>query len=181
MPQAYTIRPEDARQAMAQLIRLTDVRHAVVIDAIGLCLAHAGHEPVSNVMLNDWTVVARAAFSAGDQLGRRSGVGACQEICQSHAEGGILMRAITGGMLMVVQHGQRTPLAELRELAAAVAESLPTLVEVKPPPAASSAARDPFAGDGWWSEKAPPKRDTTKPELVQEAEVVGQSGPQTGL
>jgi len=170
MPQAYTIRPEDARQAMANLIRLTDVRHAVVIDAIGLCLAHAGHEPVSNALLNDWTVVARAAFSAGDQLGRRSGVGTCQEIGQYHEHGGILMRSLPGGMLMVIQHGLRTPLEELRTLSAAVAQALPTPMEAKP--SGPAAARDPFAGDGWWSEKVPASQRPAKPEMVQEAEVV---------
>lgn len=155
MPQAFTIRPEDANMAMQRLIRVPDVRHAVVIDPIGLCLAHAGHEPVSNKLLNDWTVVARAAFAAGDQLGQRSGVGACMETVQSHAEGGILIRAVPGGMLLVVQHGARTPVEELRSMAAGVAGSLPTVVEVKPPKQATSLANDPFAGDAWWSENKP--------------------------
>ncbi len=168
MPQAYTIKPDDARQAMAQLIRITDVRHAVVIDAIGLCLAHAGHEPVSNALLNDWTVVARAAFSAGDQLGRRSGVGACEEMAHHHEQGGILMRTLPGGMLMVVQHGLRTPLEELKALAATVAQVLPTPVEPKPQPV----SRDPFAGDGWWSEKVPHSHKPARTDHVQEAEVV---------
>lgn len=167
MPQAFTIRPEDANVAMQRLIRVPDVRHAVVIDAIGLCLAHVGHEPVSNKLLNDWTVVARAAFAAGDQLGQRSGVGNCVETVQAHADGGILIRALSGGMLLVVQHGVRTPVDDLRKLAAETASNLPTAVEVKAPKPAMASANDPFAGDGWWSEANPHQgSNRTSPPLT---------------
>jgi predicted regulator of Ras-like GTPase activity (Roadblock/LC7/MglB family) len=172
MPPSYTIRPEDARLAMGRLTCVVDVRHAVVIDAIGLCLAHAGHEPVSNTLLNDWTVVARAAFGAGDQLGKRSGLGRCVEMTQAHEDGGVLMRSLAGGMLMVVQHGLRTPQQQLRELAAAVAAELPRLVEAKPAASAPSPARDPFAGDGWWSEQLPARTLPRAETLIQDAEIV---------
>jgi predicted regulator of Ras-like GTPase activity (Roadblock/LC7/MglB family) len=140
---AFTIRPEQAQQAMRRLTGLTDVRHVVVIDAIGLCLAHVGHEPVSNRLLSDWTVVARAAFSACDQMGKRSGVGPCQEVVNSYADGGILMHTVVGGMLLVVHYGHRCPVEELRSIAKSVAQSLPTAVEIKPTPSVETTASVP--------------------------------------
>ena len=181
MPLAFTIKPEQAQEAMRQLMHVPDVRHVAVIDAIGLCLAHVGHEPVSNMLLSDWTVVARAAFAACDQLGQRSGAGPCEESLQQHKEGGTLLRQVAGGMLLVVQHGPRCAVEELRRVALEVAQTLPTAVDLKSPPPAARASRDPFEGDAWWSEKkaAPALASPVQPHAqhrvvapVQDAEIV---------
>ena len=133
MPVAFSIRPKQAQQAMEQLLTITDVRHVAIVDAIGLCLAHAGKEPVSKTMLNDWTVVARSTFAANDQLGQRSGAGPCVSALSEHREGGTLMRVVAGGMLLITQYGPRTPVQELQQMVTEVAQILPTTVEIKPP------------------------------------------------
>ncbi|MBL9116946.1 MAG: hypothetical protein JNJ83_18210 [Verrucomicrobiaceae bacterium] len=133
MPVAFSIRPEQAQQAMEQLLKIADVRHVAIVDAIGLCLAHAGKEPVSKTMLNDWTVVARSTFAANDQLGQRSGAGPCVSALSEHREGGTLMRVVAGGMLLITQYGPRTPVSELQQMVTEVAQILPTTVEIKPP------------------------------------------------
>jgi hypothetical protein len=132
MPTAYSINAEHAQAAMEGLLRLQDVRHVAVIDAIGLCLAHVGTEPVSKTLLNDWTVVARSAFAAADQLGQRSGAGQCISSTYEHTEGGTLLRRVAGGMLLIIQHGPRTAVATLMQQAAEVAQALPTAVELRP-------------------------------------------------
>ncbi len=152
MSHTFTIRPEHAKLTMQELLGVHDVRHVAVIDAIGLCLAHVGREPVSNALLNDWTVVAKAAFGACDQLGQRSGMGHCEESVQKHENGGTILRTLAGGMLLVVQHGPRSPLPELLIVCKSVAEALPTAIEVK-------AQTKPLA----WHPATP---------VVQEAEIV---------
>jgi hypothetical protein len=161
---AFTVRPEQAQQAMRRLMGVADVRHVVVIDAIGLCLAHVGHEPVSNRMLSDWTVVARAAFSSCDQMGKRSGAGPCLDSLNTYADGGVLMRTVAGGMLLVVHYGHRCPVDELRPMAESVAQSLPTAVEIKPAPRVETTASVPA--------EIPRHRHQPSVSTIQEAEVL---------
>ena len=78
------------------------------------------------------------------------------------------MRIMNGGMLLVVQYGVKTPVGTLRMVAMEVADALPVPVVAKPPqPRGQSmpeikaftlpgAPNDPFAGESWWSETAPP-------------------------
>ena len=157
MTQSYTIPTELGREHLQRLSVLTDVKHVAVLDAVGLCLIHSGHEPVSTMLLTGWTVVARAAFAACDDLGQRCGCGPCQESLQTHAEGGTLMRALRGGMLLVVQFGRRTPVGTLRITAIEVGEALPVATEPRHPPMHKAEplpvlSHDPFANS--WSSTA---------------------------
>jgi hypothetical protein len=168
---SYTVPVEQGRAQLQRIADIADVRHVAVLDAVGLCLLHSGHEPVSTMLLTGWTVVARAAFSACDDLGQRGGSGPCQESLQTHAEGGTLMRALRGGMLLIVQYGKKTPVGSLRILAIEVGEALPVAVEprVSPQPAHSAPVKefvsnDPFANP--WAAEAP----VTKKHVVLEAE-----------
>lgn len=169
MKQAYTINTETGRQTLERLTGVPNVLHVAVLDAMGLCLMHSGPEPVSTMLLTDWTVVARSAFAACDDLGVRCGAGHCQESLQTHQDGGTLLRIMNGGMLLVVQYGAKAPVGTLRMVALEVASALPTPVEVKAPAPRPSphqpaiqpftlpgAPNDPFAGESWWSEDAPP-------------------------
>ena len=173
MSTSYTVPVEQGRAQLQRIAAIPDVRHVAVLDAVGLCLLHSGHEPVSTMLLTGWTVIARAAFSACDDLGQRGGSGPCQESLQTHAEGGTLMRALRGGMLLIVQYGKKTPVGSLRILAIDVGETLPVAVEPRAPqPARSSPSpaqpafqqNDPFANI--WSAEAPP----SKKHVVLEAE-----------
>ncbi|MDB6140860.1 MAG: hypothetical protein JWO94_3932 [Verrucomicrobiaceae bacterium] len=165
MKQTYTISPETGRQALQRVTDVPNVQHVAVLDAMGLCLLHSGPEPVSTMLLTDWTVVARSAFAACDDLGVRCGAGRCQESLQTHDTGGTLMRIMPGGMLLVVQYGVKTPVGTLRMVAMEVAEALPVAVEIKPPAprprplhaiqafSLPGAPNDPFAGESWWTDK----------------------------
>ena len=154
MIQSFTVSQEKSKEMLKRLADLPDVRHVAVLDAVGLCLAHTGHEPVSTMMLTDWTVVARAAFAACDDLGQRCGAGPCQESLQTHRDGGTLMRSLAGGMLMIVQFGARAPVGTVRLVAAEVAIDLPVPVEYRAPtsrmtPAKAQSPTDPFAASDW--------------------------------
>ena len=166
MKQAYTINAESGREGLQRIVEVPNVLHVAVLDAMGLCLLHSGPEPVSNMLLTDWTVVARSAFAACDDLGVRCGAGHCQESLQTHDNGGTLMRFMNGGMLLVVQYGPKAPVGTLRMVAMEVAENLPVPVEIKAPPlrpqqmpikafTLPGAPNDPFAGESWWSDTAP--------------------------
>lgn len=178
MTQSYTINREKSQLQLQRVASIPGVRHVAILDAAGLCLAHTGHEPVSTMLLTDWTVVARAAFSACDDLGQRCGAGPCQESLQTHREGGTLMRALTGNMLIIVQFEQRTQVGNLRLAVAEAALELPTPIEYRPPTQrmsrndASSAPNDPFGAPNWWAEqKAAAQRGKPQAE-VMEADVL---------
>ncbi len=168
MKQTYTISPETGPQTLQRLTEVPNVQHVAVLDAMGLCLMHSGPEPVSTMLMTDWTVVARSAFAACDDLGQRCGAGHCQESLQTHQNGGTLLRAMPGGMLLVIQYGPKTPVGTLRMVAMEVAEALPVPVELKTPAARQAANRemqaiilagspnDPFAGESWWTDKVSP-------------------------
>jgi predicted regulator of Ras-like GTPase activity (Roadblock/LC7/MglB family) len=132
MIQSYTIDPTKGPAALRRVADVPGVRHVAVLDAAGLCLAHTGHEPVSTMLLTDWTVIARAGFSANEDLGQRCGIGPCTESLQTHRDGGTLMRALTGNMLMVVQYDHRTPVGTLRLVIAEAAMELPMAIEYRP-------------------------------------------------
>lgn len=164
MKQFYTISPETGPQTLQRVTDVPSVQHVAVLDAMGLCLLHSGPEPVSTMLLTDWTVVARSAFAACDDLGQRCGAGHCQESLQTHDNGGTLMRIMTGGMLLVVQYGAKTPVGTLRMVAMEVAGELPVPVEIKAPAQRTpmhaiqaftlpGAPNDPFAGESWWTDK----------------------------
>lgn len=168
MIQCYTISADASQKLLRKVADVPGVRHVAVLDAVGLCLAHSGHEPVSTMLLSDWTVVARAAFAACDDLGQRCGAGPCQESLQTSRDGGTLMRSLAGGMLLVVQYESKTPVGSLRLVVAEVALDLPVPIEARP--AARRPSTDPFAGDQWSSEdaaKAPAPRPR-QPSVVVE-------------
>ena len=169
MKQAYTISSETGRRTLERITDVPNVRHVAVLDAMGLCLMHSGPEPVSTMLLTDWTVVARSAFAACDDLGMRCGAGHCQESLQTHQDGGTLLRIMNGGMLLVVQYGAKTPVGTLRMVAMEVAEALPVPVEIKAPAPRSpypaiqaftlpGAPNDPFAGESWWTDNVSPQQ-----------------------
>jgi predicted regulator of Ras-like GTPase activity (Roadblock/LC7/MglB family) len=173
----YTI-PAPAGQArLSEIAALPGVRHAAIIDSAGLCLLHAGHEPVSPTLLTDWTVLARAAFLASDDMGQRCGIGPCTESVQTHRDGGTLMRQMPGGMMMIIQHTTQTNVGVLRMEVRSAAETLPVAVEAKTRPqraTSSPLSADPFAA-GWWSDRAAAAAPTPaepKRAAVQEAELV---------
>jgi len=160
MIQSYTINAEKSHPLLRRIADVPGVRHVAVLDAAGLCLAHTGHEPVSTMLLSDWTVIARAAFAACDELGQRCGAGPCQESLQTNRDGGTLMRAMTGGMLLIVQYESRSPVGTLRLVVAEVSIDLPIPIEARPNPRRPQAS-DPFAGGAWSSDAAsnqPPQR-----------------------
>ena len=173
MKQTYTINPETGRQTLQKVTEVPNVLHVAVLDAMGLCLLHSGPEPVSTMLLTDWTVVARSAFAACDDLGARCGAGRCQESLQTHDNGGTLLRIMPGGMLLVIQYGAKTPVGTLRMVAMEVAETLPVPVEVKPPPprlhpsreiqafTLPGAPNDPFAGESWWTDNVSVQSSTS--------------------
>lgn len=174
MTQSYTINREKSQPLLQRVAAIPGVRHVAILDAAGLCLAHTGHEPVSTMLLTDWTVVARAAFSACDDLGQRCGAGPCQESLQTHREGGTLMRSLTGNMLMIVQFEQRTAVGSLRLTVAEVALELPTPIEYRPPTqrmqrnGPDGCANDPFGTPNWWAEqKAAAQKTRTQPDIVE--------------
>ena len=70
------------------------------------------------------------------------------------------MRALAGGMLLVVQYEAKTPVGSLRLVVAEVALDLPVPIEARP--ATRRVAPDPFAGDQWSSDAAA-KTPTTRP------------------
>ncbi len=146
MIQSFTISREQSIPMLRRVADLTGVRHVAVLDAAGLCLAHTGHEPVSAALLADWTIVARAAFAACDDMGQRCGVGPCQEALQTHRDGGTLMRSLAGGMLLVTQFDSKAPVGTIRLAAAEAAMDLPIPVEHKAAAPRPQPARDPFAG-----------------------------------
>lgn len=168
MKQSFTISPEKGRPALLRVTEVPNVQHVAVLDAMGLCLMHSGPEAVSTMLLTDWTVVARSAFAACDDLGQRCGAGPCQESLQTHQNGGTLLRAMNGGMLLVIQYGPKTPVGTLRMVAMEVAEALPIPVEIKPLAHRQAANRemqsivltggatDPFAGESWWTDHVSP-------------------------
>ena len=98
MTQSYTINREKGQSLLQRVAHIPGVRHVAILDAAGLCLAHTGHEPVSIMLLTDWTVIARAAFSACDDLGHSCGEGLCHEFLHTHSEGGTLMHSLTQRM-----------------------------------------------------------------------------------
>lgn len=174
MTQSYTINREKSQPLLRRVADLPGVRHVAILDAAGLCLAHTGHEPVSTMLLTDWTVIARAAFSACDDLGQRCGAGPCQESLQTHRDGGTLMRSLTGNMLIIVQFEARTAVGSLRLVVAEAALELPTPIEYRPPPqrvqtpGAGYSANDPFAPTNWWAEqKAAAQKTKPQPEVVE--------------
>jgi predicted regulator of Ras-like GTPase activity (Roadblock/LC7/MglB family) len=176
----YTVPNAEGQSRLAEIAALSGVRHVAIIDSVGLCLMHSGHEPVSPTLLTDWTVLARAAFLANDDIGQRCGIGACLETLQLHEHGGTLMRQMRGGMMIIVQYTLQAQVGTLRMQVREAAEQLPitttTRAGLYPREAANlSMSDDPFSGKGWWSEninqQTPEVKNDTEPAL--EAELIG--------
>jgi predicted regulator of Ras-like GTPase activity (Roadblock/LC7/MglB family) len=111
-------------QNLQRLFDLPGVQHVLLVDHTGGCVAHLGNGTVPRTRLTEWTVLARAVFSAADELGQRSISGSCQEITQMHNHGGTLLRLVPGGLLLVVHFSASPPLGTLRLQAREVAERL---------------------------------------------------------
>jgi predicted regulator of Ras-like GTPase activity (Roadblock/LC7/MglB family) len=173
----YTVPHADGQSRLAEIAALTGVRHVAIIDSVGLCLMHSGHEPVSPKLLTDWTVLARAAFLANDDIGQRCGIGACIETLQLHEQGGTLMRQMRGGMMLIVQHTLQAQVGTLRVQVREAAEQLPIMTVPKTGPYLREAANvsmsdDPFSGKGWWSENIPSSQPEAPKDGAKVAELV---------
>jgi hypothetical protein len=63
------------------------------------------------------------------------------------------MRALSGGMLLIIQYDAKTPVGNLRLVVAEVALDLPVPIEARPPvQRRQQPAQDPFAGNQWASD-----------------------------
>lgn len=99
---------------LQRLLDLPGVTAIFLIDQSGDCLTHLGANVLSPAKRTVWSVLARASFNAGDELGRRAETGACQEITNLNEHGGSILRAVPGGRLLVVQFTSPTALGTLR-------------------------------------------------------------------
>ena len=122
-----------AHTCLNGLLDLPGAQNVLLIDHTGDCLAHIGPVQLSPAKLTVWSVLARASFSAGDELGQRADAGSCQEITNLHERGGSILRLVAGGQLLVL-HFDSTP--ALGTLRLAVREAADTLASCILPPAA---------------------------------------------
>lgn len=97
-----------------RLLDLPGVSAIFLIDESGDCLTHLGATTLSPAKRTVWSVLARASFNAGDELGRRAEAGPCQEITNLNEHGGSILRAVPGGRLLVVQFTSHAALGTLR-------------------------------------------------------------------
>lgn len=103
-----------AHACLNGLLEHPGVRDVLLIDHTGDCLAHCGNTDLSPAKLTVWSVLARASFGSGDELGRRADAGSCREITNLHERGGSILRLISGGQLLVVHFSAIPALATLR-------------------------------------------------------------------
>lgn len=103
-----------AHTCLNGLLELPGVQNVLLIDHTGDCLVHLGPTHLAPPNLNVRSVLARAAFSAGDELGQRSDCGSCQEITNLHERGGSIMRLVPGGQLLVLHFDSTPALGTLR-------------------------------------------------------------------
>ncbi len=113
-----------AHACLHRLLDLPGVQNILLIDHTGDCLLHLGSTALSPAHLTVWSVLARASFGAGDEMGRRASSGSCQEITNMHDRGGSILRLIPGGKLLVL-HFATTPAVGTLRLA--VREAAQTL------------------------------------------------------
>ena len=124
-----------AHTCLNGLLELPGVQNVLLIDHTGDCLAHLGPVPLPPAKLTVRSVLARAAFSAGDELGQRSDSGSCQEITNLHDRGGSIMRLVPGGQLLVLHFDSTPALGTLRLSVREAAEKLASSLMQSPRPA----------------------------------------------
>lgn len=133
-----------SHSCLHRLLELPDVQNVLLIDHTGDCLAHLGSAALSPAKLTVWSVLARASFSAGDELGRRAEAGSCQEITSIHERGGTLLRLVPGGKLLVVHFGPTPAVGTLRLAVREAAEQLaPGMAALRRAPSADRPAEIP--------------------------------------
>ena len=113
-----------AHACLHGLLELPGVKNVLLIDHTGDCLAHLGETKLSPAQLTVWSVLSRASFGAGDELGRRAEAGSCQEITNIHERGGSILRLIAGGQLLVAHFSTTPALGTLRLAVREAAERL---------------------------------------------------------
>lgn len=97
-----------------RLLDLPGVSAIFLIDQSGNCLTHLGSSVLSPAKRTVWSVLARASFSAGDELGQRANAGACQEVTNLNENGGSILRVVPGGQLLMVQFNSPAALGTVR-------------------------------------------------------------------
>lgn len=115
-----------AHDCLNGLLDLPGAQNVLLIDHTGDCLAHIGPTQLSPAKLTVWSVLARASFSAGDELGQRAEAGSCQEITNLHERGGSILRLVPGGQLLVLHFDSTPALGTLRLAVREAAEKLST-------------------------------------------------------
>lgn len=85
-----------------RLLESPGAQNVLLLDHTGDCLAHRGTAKLSPAKITVWSVLARASFNAGDELGLRAESGSCQEITNLHERGGSILRLVPGGKLLVL-------------------------------------------------------------------------------
>lgn len=113
-----------AHACLQGLLDLPGTQNVLLIDHTGDCLAHLGSAQLSPAKLTVWSVLARASFSAGDELGQRADTGSCQEVTNIHERGGSILRLVPGGQLLVVHFDSTPALGTLRLALREAAEAL---------------------------------------------------------
>ena len=113
-----------AHACLNGLLDLPGTQNVLLIDHTGDCLAHVGSTQLSPAKLTVWSVLARASFSSGDELGHRADAGSCQEITNLHERGGTILRLISGGQLLVLHFDSTPALGTLRLAVREAAEKL---------------------------------------------------------
>lgn len=117
-----------AHESLRSLLDLPGTQNVLLIDHTGDCLAHLGCSQLSPAKLTVWSVLARASFSAGDELGQRADAGSCQEITNLHERGGSILRLVSGGQLLVLHFDSTPALGTLRLAVREAAEKLSSLL-----------------------------------------------------
>ena len=96
------------------LLDIPGAKNVLLIDHTGDCLMHLGETKLSHAKLTVWSVLARASFGAGDEMGNRAEAGSCQEITNIHDNGGSILRLVPGGRLLVVHFTPNASVGALR-------------------------------------------------------------------
>ena len=109
------------------LLDIPGAKNVLLIDHTGDCLMHLGETKLSPAKLTVWSVLARASFGAGDEMGNRAEAGSCQEITNIHDNGGSILRLVPGGRLLVVHF---TPAASVGALRLAMQSAADHLASV---------------------------------------------------
>ena len=153
-----------AHACLQGLLELPGAQNVLLIDHTGDCLVHLGSMQLSPAKLTVWSVLARASFSAGDELGQRADAGSCQEITNIHERGGTILRLVPGGQLLVLHFDSTPALGTLRLALRETAETLSAhLQPVLPQPTrfdastfdSANAGPDPFESYEAAEEAAP--------------------------